>query len=286
MWGSIINNCRSLVRQANTFFADDRYPGYGNFRDYRRRVAAETSAFTRCLRCFLRGKPDEPNLEVELKALGFDPTEVAGYMAAANKQCYALQKLGETSRMYGMVDQDRSRFDTTLSVLTDNVGACERIFKSPIPLVYTRHTSRYVGIWLGLLPLAIWASDPSWNHLATIPACGLTAFFLLGIEELGLQIEEPFGILPMEAFCDGAIYPALQEAVLSEDKKRALERASISTPPPTAVAQPATAAQMPPEPQWAPAPAAAASPSPEGLVSPTAPEPSAYEEYMASRNQQ
>ena len=47
-----------------------------------------------------------------------------------------------------MCDQDRARFDTTISVLCDNVGACERIFKSPIPLVYTRHTSRYVGFWL------------------------------------------------------------------------------------------------------------------------------------------
>ena len=72
-WGSIINNCRSLVRQANTFFKEDRYPGYGNFRDYRRRVAAETSAFTRCLRCFLRGKSDEPNLQVELAPSDPDP---------------------------------------------------------------------------------------------------------------------------------------------------------------------------------------------------------------------
>ena len=62
-WGSIINQCRSLVRQANTFFVDDRYPGFGAFRDYRRRVAAETSAFTRCLRCFLRGAEDEPQLD-------------------------------------------------------------------------------------------------------------------------------------------------------------------------------------------------------------------------------
>ena len=125
VWGSIINNCRSLVRQANTFFEQDRYPGYGNFRDYRRRVAAETSAFTRCLRCFLRGKVDEPNLAVELKKIGFTPNEVAGYMAAGNRQCYALQKLGETAHGYGMNHMDRTRFDSTLSVLTDNVGACE-----------------------------------------------------------------------------------------------------------------------------------------------------------------
>ena len=38
--------------------------------------------------------------------------------------------------------QDRARFDQTLSVLCDNVGACERIFKSPIPLVYTRTPRR------------------------------------------------------------------------------------------------------------------------------------------------
>ena len=46
-----------------------------------------------------------------------------------------------------------------------------------------------------------------------------------------MQIEEPFGILPMEAFCDGAIYPALLEAVLSEDKMRKLE-ASMRPPAP------------------------------------------------------
>ena len=78
------------MRQANTFFIDDRYPGFGAFRDYRRRVAAETSAFTRCLRCFLRGAEDEPQLEVELRRLGFAPDEVADYMKASNKQVYAL----------------------------------------------------------------------------------------------------------------------------------------------------------------------------------------------------
>lgn len=77
------------MRQGNTFFIDDRYPGYGNFKDYRRRLAAEVSAFTRCLRCFLRGPEDNENLRVELKALGFAPDEVTGYMGAANKQCAA-----------------------------------------------------------------------------------------------------------------------------------------------------------------------------------------------------
>jgi hypothetical protein len=29
--------------------------------------------------------------------------------------------------------------------------------------------------------------------------------FLFGIEELGIQIEEPFGVLPLEALCDTSI---------------------------------------------------------------------------------
>jgi len=235
VWGDIINKCRSLVRQSNTFFVEDRYPGHGNFRDYRRRAAAETSAFTRCLRCFLRGKEDEENLREELKELGFTPTEIKGYMGAANKQVYALQKLGETIRHYGMAPMDRANMDRILTELCDDVGACERIFKTPIPLVYSRHTARFGGSWLLLLPLAVWGVDGSWNHLGTIPSCAIISFFLLGIEELGSQLEEPFGILPMEAFCDGSIGAALNEMVIAEDeareKERQLKAAAADSPP-------------------------------------------------------
>jgi len=181
------------------------------------------------LRCFLRGKGDEDNLAVELKALGFTPPEVAGYMASNNRQCYALQKLGETVRSYssdvGMEGSDRMRMDQTLSVLMDNVGACERIFKSPIPLTYTRHTSRFVGYWLALLPLALYGVDTSWNHVATIPLSTVIVFFLLGVEELGTQIEEPFGILPIEAFCEGSIV-------------RTTRRALLTMPPPSCIFDP------------------------------------------------
>ena len=223
IWGDIINKCRSVVRQGNTFMRDE-YPGYGQFQDWRRRIAAETSAFTRCLRCFLRGKEDDTNLRYELKNLGFTASEVDGYMNSANRQAYALQMLGISIRKADLDPRDRANMDEMLSKLCDDVGACERIFKTPIPLVYTRHLSRFVGTWLGLLPLAIWGVDPSWNHFLTIPSCALITFFLIGVEELGLQIEEPFSILPLEAFCDASIGNVLTEMVLSEDKARAMDK--------------------------------------------------------------
>jgi len=60
----------------------------------------------------------------------------------------------------------------------------------------------------------------SWNHWATIPSTVLLTFFLLGIEELGVQIEEPFGILPLEAFADGSIEGVVQD--MRESYKKGL----------------------------------------------------------------
>jgi len=101
---------------------------------------------------------------------------------------------------------DRARMDDMVCKLVDYLGACERIFRSPIPLVYTRHTARFLTSFMVLLPLALWGPmNGSWNHWAVIPATTILAIFLFGIEELGIQIEEPFGILPLEALCDTSI---------------------------------------------------------------------------------
>ena len=87
--------------------------------------------------------------------------------------------------------------------MTDNLGSSERLLSSPVPLFYSRHTARFLSFWLLLLPLGLY--DPfksSWNHIAMIPATAAISVFLFGIEELATQMEEPFTILPMQAFCD------------------------------------------------------------------------------------
>ena len=52
--------------------------------------------------------------------------------------------------------------------------------------------------------------------LATIPLCMVVAFLLLGIDEIGVQIEEPLGLLPLDSMCDeieGDLFSMLQEGV-------------------------------------------------------------------------
>jgi hypothetical protein len=35
-------------------------------------------------------------------------------------------------------------------------GGCERILRTPVPLSYSRHNSRFLIIWLTLLPFTLW----------------------------------------------------------------------------------------------------------------------------------
>ena len=40
-----------------------------------------------------------------------------------------------------------------------------------MPLVYTRHTARFLSMWLLLLPLGLYDTfGNSWNHLGLLPA--------------------------------------------------------------------------------------------------------------------
>lgn len=59
-------------------------------------------------------------------------------------------------------------------------------------------TSRFIILWLGLLPVALW-SQLGWS---SVPSEAFIAFCFLGIEEIGVQIEEPFSILALEAICE------------------------------------------------------------------------------------
>eukprot|EP00322_Chrysochromulina_rotalis_P010727 CAMPEP_0115854202 /NCGR_PEP_ID=MMETSP0287-20121206/13903_1 /TAXON_ID=412157 /ORGANISM="Chrysochromulina rotalis, Strain UIO044" /LENGTH=244 /DNA_ID=CAMNT_0003308313 /DNA_START=459 /DNA_END=1193 /DNA_ORIENTATION=- len=68
------------------------------------------------------------------------------------------------------------------------VGACERIIKVPMPLCYTRHTSRFLTVWTSTLPFVLVAP----LGLATVPVMLVASWALFGIEEVGHLIEQPF----------------------------------------------------------------------------------------------
>jgi len=81
--------------------------------------------------------------------------------------------------------------------LETSVGVMTRILGSPIPPTYTRHTSRVLCLYLCFLPLALIGSGVS--PIALVITVALTSYVLIGIDEMGLEMEHPFPIFPMQA---------------------------------------------------------------------------------------
>ena len=84
--------------------------------------------------------------------------------------------------------------------LTDVLGACERLYRTPIYTGYTRFAGRCVWLWTNLLPLALY---PTLGPAGTVPASMVVALFLYGLEDIGTRIEQPFDSLPLWQYCDG-----------------------------------------------------------------------------------
>lgn len=44
------------------------------------------------------------------------------------------------------------RMDENVRLFEDVDGACERLFRTPLPVGYTRHTSRFLSVWAAFVP--------------------------------------------------------------------------------------------------------------------------------------
>jgi putative membrane protein len=79
--------------------------------------------------------------------------------------------------------------DRNVQLLVDYLGGCERINTTPLPFAYMVHLRRVIIIYCFTLPFAL-VDSFGW---LTVPAIVGVAYTLFGIEEIGVEIENPFG---------------------------------------------------------------------------------------------
>lgn len=193
LWGGIVNDSRNLGRLAATLLREDA--------DLLRRLLRWSMVFPWSVRYRLLGwkdigcdTDDLPKSEVKLT----EQSELVP-LAVARRMTEQV----EIARQRGLVsDIQQSLFDNLISRLIDALGACERIHNTPLPFAYMVHLRRALIIFLATMPLAI-VKDFGW---ATIPATLLISYVMLGVEEIGVEIEDPFGTdendLPLKSICE------------------------------------------------------------------------------------
>lgn len=118
------------------------------------------------------------------------------------------------SQSLQLLNLDSTKIDTLESKmlqLQEGIGVCDQLMGIPIPLSYTRLTSRFLVLWHLTLPVILW-DDCHWN---VVPATFISAASLFCIEEVGVLIEEPFSMLALDELCD-MVLSNIDEAVKSE----------------------------------------------------------------------
>ena len=119
------------------------------------------------------------------------------------------------------------KLEANLLELYQVIGGCERLFTSPIPPTMTRHVVRCMGLWLLAMPLALIGSMPP---LGVVLFTAISSYIFLGTEELGVQVEQPFDILPLWQICHLATRNVEEAALALNPETPELPPFDFSTP--------------------------------------------------------
>ena len=179
-WGQLIFTARDLARQTLILAEAER-----------RLLLDITIAFGHALVCHLR-----PGSDVG-KPLARLPADLAaGYKASRNGPDFLLREMGRILaglRGTGTIsDFQWAQLDGTLGRMSAMLAACERIRNTPVPFGYTLLLHRTAYLFCFLLPFGF-ADALGW---ATPFVTALVAYTFFGLDALGDELEEPFGVLP------------------------------------------------------------------------------------------
>lgn len=179
LWGALLNDTRSLLRQALTL-PDDPAPA--------RVLALRLIAFVHALRHQLRHTDPQADLK---RVLG--DADVARLAGAHYKPAMLLLMCGEWLRerlRSGQLPPELApAMEGPLGRLTDALGGCERIAGTPIPFTYSVIIHRTVYLYCALLPFGLVDGIGAMTPVAV----AFIAYTFFALEALGAEIEEPFG---------------------------------------------------------------------------------------------
>jgi len=187
LWGQLINETRNLCLKIRTLANVDA--------SERQRVADLVAAFGNVLKDHLRRRngSDEPLRQDPLSGgQAHEPARIAG---AIYEYVTGWQRRGEIDGWTLLW------LDTHAKSLMDICGACERIRNTPLSSSYRALLRHAIAIYLAVAPFYLMED----TGIAGFPLFVLAAYFLVGIELVAEEIEEPFGPggdnLPLERYC-------------------------------------------------------------------------------------
>ena len=174
-WSSIITACRDIARLTNLHISPTHHS----------EIAKLLVLFTLTLKQHLQGVKNSSELQPFIAEESLEAVQ-----ALKNRPLYILSKIAHKMHisLKDAAGEHEDLFEEHLHTLSACLANCERIVKQPVPLAYSRHTSRFLTIYLLTFPLAL-LPQMGWS---TVLITAAISWSFLSIQEIGHFIEEPF----------------------------------------------------------------------------------------------
>jgi len=193
-WGGIVNQCRNLVITSLAYGPADS--------GWRQNLVGWTSVFPWVARSHLRGQvagaevanlvgPDET---ARIDRAEHMPSFVAGKLADLLREA---REQGMDSFAFMLADRERG-------LLIDHIGACEKILKTPLPLVFSIQIRRFLVVFFLTVPFALLHKMESDWLMPFITM--MVVYPLIALEQIGVELQNPFATsnmshLPLDDIC-------------------------------------------------------------------------------------
>ncbi|TXK51882.1 hypothetical protein FVR03_02810 [Pontibacter qinzhouensis] len=191
VWGAIVNDSRTLIRQLLNFMADP-YVSV-NVKDFQDRFTMRQIAWCYSLGQSLRNKPAIEGLNKYLS-----PDELAFVSRHDNVPNALLQLHGrdlKTMLEEGQINKyQQVEMEDTLTRLCDSMGKCERIKNTVFPVTYSLYIHFSLFIFVLLLPFALLDSF----GIMEIPMVITIALSFFLIEKMAIHLQDPFENKPTD----------------------------------------------------------------------------------------
>jgi putative membrane protein len=200
LWGEMVHRSRTLARQLQSLVEPPRQDDAHDVPDARIAMIRRTIAFAHALRHQLRGS--DPTADM---AKWLSVQEQQEFKASRLGTDYLLRRnaadLGSFLRAGQVQAPVAAEIDTSLTGLGAVLAGCERIRTTPIPFAYTLLLHRTAYLYCFLLPFGLVDSIGFMTPFVVV----IVAYTFFGLDALGDEIEQPFGMLahhlPLDAIC-------------------------------------------------------------------------------------
>lgn len=192
LWGKLVNDARHLSIKFNNFLPKNALDDRQFFRKMIPNICFAMKEHLRDSR--LVGEFEWLNSEMkdQIIASKHRPNVINNMMYERTMKVHKEGKITDTQLF--LIDKELKGF-------IDIIGSCERIKSTPIPYSYRMFIKKFLFIYAITLPTSFVWMFGYW----TTPLVMLTFYFLMSIEFISEEIEDPFGHdkndLPLNTIC-------------------------------------------------------------------------------------